>query len=111
MHISRKNRVCEMCRKTIGIGDTYSIETGKYDESFFKEYCIPNASMYLTVIAEIQMMKNSITMQSQIGGVSITATAIASITINLVSRIRHVPHFASTEMLMENVKRMIRVIK
>ena len=41
MHISRKNRVCEMCRKTIGIGDTYSIETGKYDGEFFQRILHP----------------------------------------------------------------------
>lgn len=57
------------------------------------------------------MTENSITTQSQFGGVSITAMATANITINLVSLIQHVPHFASTEMLMENVKQMIRVIK
>ena len=104
--------MCVRCaEKQLVLGTHTVLKQVSTTESFFKEYCIPNASMYLTVIAEIQMMKNSITMQSQIGGVSITATAIASITINLVSRIRHVPHFASTEMLMENVKRMIRVIK
>ena len=57
------------------------------------------------------MTENSITTQSQFGGVSITAMATANITINLVSLIQPVPHFASTEMLMENVKQMIRVIK
>ncbi len=39
--IARKEHTCEYCKKTIQVGEQYSVESGKYDGDFFtRKLCI-----------------------------------------------------------------------
>lgn len=43
---ARKLHYCEFCGKTIGAGEVYSCETGKYDGDFFtRKLCLPCSNM------------------------------------------------------------------